>query len=134
MTIEKKKEIKKELTQARLALRHYQKRVQQFESRLEQLKSSPNGRGVADPNLPRTSSKFWLSLVGKRPKTSQQVIESAIKKLRLDDLPEELVAKLRLRWNVMAIALVKQGQIRDEGARRTRTFQLPAGKQPPDRQ
>lgn len=124
MTIDTKQEIKNELKHARLGLRHYSKRIRQLERRLEQLKVSTSGKGVADPNLPRTSTVFWLSLIGKRPKTSPQIIESAIKKLGLEDLPKERIRKLRMRWSVMLIRLVKEGRIRAEGKGRDRTFQL----------
>lgn len=126
MTAEKRREIQQQLSHARRGMRHYEKLVMRLEKQLEKLKTGAGGRGRADPNLPRTTTQFWLSLVGKRPKTTNQIIEAAVKKLELEDVPNDLVAKLRLRWSVAVITLVKEGKIEDKGQRHTRTFRLPS--------
>lgn len=125
MTGEARQSLKTELAHARKGRQYYQRRVEHLEKQLEKLKSKTNGRGRADPNLPRTTMQFWLGLVGKRPKTTEQIVQAAIKKFKLEDAPTELIAKLRLRWSVGLISLVKEGRILDDGKGRTRTFRLP---------
>lgn len=116
--------LKAELAHARKGMSYYEKRVAKISRQLDKLKSRAGGKGRASADLPRTSSEFWLSLLGKRPKTTRQVMDSALRKLQLEDAPQDLVKKLNLRWSVTLLGLVRKGYIRDEGRGRQRTFTL----------
>lgn len=114
-----------ELAHARQGLAFYQKRVDSLTKKVGKLGIDPSGRGRRDPNLPQTNGDFWVSVVARRPRTHQQVIEAALKKLKLEDPSPEVVRKLRLRWSVVLIDLVATGRIKDSGQGRERRFFLP---------
>lgn len=114
-----------ELAHARKGLAFYQKEVAKLAKKVERLGIDPSGRGRRDPNIPRTPSDFWVTLMGKRPKTHQQVMDAAIKALEMDEPSAEALRKLRLRWSVVLIDLIKSGRIVADGTGRERKFSLP---------
>lgn len=115
-----------ELAHAKRGMAYYQKQVAKLAKKVEKLGIDPSGRGRRDPGMPKTPADFWVGLLGKRPKTHQQVIESALKALKLEDASAEMIRKLRLRWSVSLLDLVKSGRIVADGAGRERKFSLPA--------
>lgn len=114
-----------ELAHARKGLAFYQKEVAKLTKKVEKLGIDPSGRGRRDPAIPKTPSDFWVTLMGKRPKTHQQVMEAAVKALKMDEPSAEVIRKLRLRWSVVLIDLVKNGRIVTVGVGRERKFSLP---------
>lgn len=115
-----------ELAHARKGLAFYQKEAARLAKKIEKLGINPSGRGRRDPSLPVTTSDFWVTLMGKRPKTHQQVMDAAVKALKMNEPAAEALLKLRNRWNVALIGLVKSGRIVAEGAGRERKFSSPA--------
>lgn len=125
MTVEKRQKIEEELAQARKCLQHYEQLILQLEKLLGKKPRTRLGRkGQPDPNLPRTSMGFWLGLIGKRPKTSVQILEAAVKKLGIDEISDDNLATLRMRWRVAATSLVKEGSVQAMGQRGKRIFRL----------
>lgn len=118
--------LRQELTHAKKGMAFYQKQVDLLTKKIDQLNSSASGQGRRSPDIPKTSSDFWVGMLGKRPKTHQQVVESALQALKLDNPSPDTLRKLRLRWSVMLIDLVKNGRIVATGASRERKFSLPA--------
>lgn len=114
-----------ELTHARKGQAYYQKQVDKLSKQVQKLGVNPSGRGRRDLNIPATPSDFWVGLLGKRPKTHQQVMDAALKALKLEAPLPETLRKLRLRWSVVLIDLVKKNRIAAEGAGRDRRFSLP---------
>lgn len=117
-----------ELAHARQGQAYYQKQVDKLTRKVEKLGIDPSGRGRRDSSMPGTPSDFWVGLLGKRPKSHQQVMDAALKALKLDDPSPETLRKLRLRWSVSLIDLVKKERIVTEGSGRDRKFSLPDGK------
>ena len=115
-----------ELAHVKKGLAFYQKEVARLTKKAEKLGIDPSGRGRRDPNLPVTPSDFWVTLIGKRPQTHQQVLDAAVTALKMDNPSAEALRKLRLRWSVASLGLVKNGRIVADGAGRARKFSLPA--------
>lgn len=117
--------LRQELAHAKKGMVYYRKQVDLLTKKIAQLNKSASGQGRRSPDIPKTSSDFWFGLLGKRPKTHQQVIESALKTLKMGDPSAETIRKLRLRWSVLLIGMVKAGRIIATGTGRERRFSLP---------
>lgn len=61
--------LRQELTHAKEGLTFYQKQVDLLTKKIEKLNSSASGQGRQEPDIPKTSSDFWVGVLGKRPKT-----------------------------------------------------------------
>ena len=71
--------------------------------------------------LPRTSEEFWTSIMTDQPKSTTDVLASAISKIGFEPNADQK-KKLAQRMTFALNALVRSGKIKDSGAGRDRRF------------
>lgn len=97
-------------------------------------KQSANGKsapravkrsGQPQSGLPKTGGDFWISMLGKRPRSFSDVVsraEAAIAKSMKKELTEDDKRKLNLRARVAIKTLADTKAIHSEGAGRARRY------------
>lgn len=79
--------------------------------------------------LPKTGGEFWISMLGKRPRSFSDVVtraEAAIAKTTKKELTEDDKRKLSLRARVAIKTLADSKVINSEGTGRTRRYSATA--------
>lgn len=70
---------------------------------------------VAEPvKLPSTGAELWLKCLGRKKATVNQVVDAALKKLKLDDSAKTVMATRAKAW---AYSAVKKGELIEAGMR-----------------
>lgn len=142
------KAIQDELNQARKAVAHYTKRVEDLEDILNTLKSidapvassrrrsgkkeaTAKGavakatetapKGTRSSKLPATGKEFWPGLLNDTPQSSAQIFKAALSALRIRPTPDDR-KKLSQRMSNALSVLAKNGEITAEGGHRTRMY------------
>lgn len=80
-------------------------------------------------DLPKTGGDFWISMLGKRPRSFSDVVsraEAAIAKSMKKELTEDDKRKLNLRARVAIKMLADTRAIHSEGAGRARRYSAAA--------
>ncbi|HEY8606087.1 MAG TPA: hypothetical protein VIM12_03095 [Noviherbaspirillum sp.] len=135
-----------ELAHARQGLAFYDARVAALEDTLAKLENLNSDAGLREKtrrpgrekrpgakaaektkqagNLPQTGKEFWTGLIGNQPKSTKEILESAIKALGISPSKDDL-KKLSQRQANALHTLVKEKLISDTGAGRERRFYRP---------
>lgn len=78
-------------------------------------------KGTKSSKLPATGKDFWHGLVTDAPQSAADVFKAAIATLRIRPNPDDRKKLSQRMANALSI-LAKEGQIKGEGAPRTRLY------------
>ena len=84
-------------------------------------KGSRAGKPRSKSGLPATGAEFWFGVLGSGKKTMNEIVEGALKKLKLDDSARKVIAARATSWLYPAIkagTVVPAGEKRDHKAYR----------------
>ena len=82
-------------------------------------KGARAGKPRNKSGLPATGAEFWFGVLGSGKKTMNEIVEGALKKLKLDDSARKVIAARATSWLYPAIkagTVVPAGEKRDHKA------------------